>query len=76
MNSENSILFESETSSVKDASVILYHPVTKDEYSGITKKLKKSEEILTKTIKDYDSYERSIKVLQAGIKATKFNYSD
>ena len=39
MNSESSEL-GSDSSSVKDASVILYHPVTKDEYNGITGKLK------------------------------------
>ena len=66
--------FKSETSSLKDASVILYHPVVDAEYNSITQKLKLDGDILSCPLKDYDDFNLSVKVLQKGIHVTKYNY--
>ena len=55
--------FKSETSSLKDASVILYHPVVDAEYNSITQKLKLDGDILSCPLKDYDDFNLSVKVL-------------
>ena len=65
----------SDTSSLRDASVILYHPIDEKDLKDLTKKLKYNQEILQSKLAKYDDYDECIKVLQGGITATKYNYA-
>ena len=73
-NCEEKEEFASESSSVRDASVILFHPPDHEECISLNKNLKIKEEILKSDLKDYDDYESSVKVFQKGIEVTKYNY--
>ena len=57
---------------MRDASVILYHSVTEAEYLKINGKKRFAES--QPELKDYDVYDRSVKVLEQGITAVKYNY--
>lgn len=52
----------------------MYHAPTDYECLELTYNLKEKDEILNYPLKDYDDYEESVKVLQNGIQATKYNY--
>ena len=63
-------VFQSESSSLKDASVVLYHPVVSEEYKGYQDRMR----LDPTTLRNYDYYDQSIDVIQKGIKVTKYSY--
>ena len=63
-------VFQSESSSLKDASVVLYHPVVNEEFKSYQDRMKLDPTVL----RNYDYYDQSIEVLQKGITVTKYSY--
>ena len=76
---------ESDTSTIRDASMILDHSVASEEdfLIDIKRSQAKHSDVRVSTsrislhnLADYDFYESSVDMLKQGFQATKFNYSN
>ena len=77
--SDSSLVHEhigNESETAKDASAILNHPIKKEEFLKSQSKVRMYSEIIKDPTPVYDNYENCIKILQEGITATKFNFSN
>ena len=69
-SSEDAAEQQSDTSSLRDASVLLDHYYTDESCQPYKDMMQRQEQML----QDYDDYTQSLRVLEHGISATKYNY--
>ena len=59
-----------------EATLLLDRPVRREEYEQISRRAKNHTQIVAEPRPAYDDYQSCLKILDGGISATKFNFSN